>query len=421
MIKITSDKTFKKKNALEIDGKIEKTVKKIISDVKAYGDSAITKYTNKFDGVKLGHKNFKVASKEISDAYAKVSDSFLTAIRTSIKNIRNYHEKQKTDEWFETMPDDVVLGQRNIPIDRVGIYVPGGMVCYPSSVVMNAIPAKIAGVKEIVMLTPPKKDGISPYILVAAAESGISEIYQIGGAQGIAALAFGTDTIKKVDKIVGPGNIYVTTAKKLVFGFVGIDRIAGPSEVLIIADETASPKFIAADMLSQAEHDPLASAILVTTSKDIASKVSAEIKRQIKDLSHRNIAEKSIKNNGQIIVVRTIDEAIDIANDIAPEHLEIITQVPQSILSRIRNAGAVFLGPYSPEVVGDYIAGPNHVLPTNGTARFSSALGVYDFVKKQNVIGYTKAALEKARSTIKILADAEKLDAHKKSMEVRFE
>jgi len=402
-----------------------KAVAEIIESVRKNKDKALIKYTKKFDNIGLSVKDLKVTEKEISEAYNQVDKGFIKALKNAIKNITFFHEKQKADEWFETLPNDVVLGVRNNPIRKVGVYVPGGTAAYPSTVLMNIIPAKVAGVEEVIMISPPMKRGkkvtCNPYVLVAAAEVDVSSIYKVGGAHGIAALAFGTPTIPKVDKIVGPGNIYVTLAKKELFGIVGIDKLAGPSDILIIADTDSDARFIAADLLSQAEHDPDAQAILVTDSQDVAAKVTEELEKQVEGLSRKDIIRKSMKNNGAIFVTKDMKQAIDIANRIAPEHLEIMASKPQGILEGISNAGAVFLGPYSPEVVGDYIAGPNHVLPTGGSARFSSPLGVYDFIKKQSIIGYTKPALKEVLPDIKIMASIEGLDAHARSAEIRFE
>lgn len=401
--------------------KEEEAVSAIIKDVSSSGDAALARYTKKFDKATVSSKDLKVKQAEVQAAYKKVNPKFLRALKLAIKNIKAYHARQKEAEWFLTMPDDVVLGMRSLAIERVGLYVPGGVAAYPSSVLMNAIPAKLAGVPEIIMVTPPSKDGsINPYILVAASETGVSSIYKVGGAQAIAALAYGTETIRKVDKIVGPGNTYVTLAKKAVFGTVGIDKLAGPSEVVILADENSEPAFIAADMLAQAEHDPNASSILVTTSSKVAASVIKEISKQAKKLDRKAIALKSINENGKIFVVDELSQATDLVNRIAPEHLEILAASPQKILEDIKNAGAVFLGPYSPAVVGDYLAGPNHVLPTGGSARFSSPLGVYDFMKKQSVIGYTKAGLKAVKDDLKILAEVEGLDAHARAVDVRF-
>ncbi len=427
MIKIYSGNEIDKKvqkivsQDLFFDRKKEEQVRAIIDDVRTGGDAALIKYGKKFDGVTLKTNEIKVTSKEINDAYKAVSDDYLKTLKTAIKNITSYHKRQKADEWFETLPDDVVLGMRNIPIDSVGVYVPGGTATYPSSVLMNVIPAKVAGVKDIVMVTPPQKGGkCSPHVLVAAAEVGVGNIFKVGGCQAIAALAFGTETIPRVDKIVGPGNIYVTLAKKAVYGQVGIDKLAGPSDILIIADEDSEPEFIAADMLSQAEHDPDSMAILVSTSMPVARKTLKEISKQIGKLKRSKIARSSMDKNGAIFVVEGLKKAVEISNRIAPEHLEILSGLPQNLLEKIRNAGAVFLGPHSPVVVGDYMAGPNHVLPTSGSARFSSPLSVYDFIKKQSIVGYTKPALRSILPDIKIFADVEGLDAHARSAEIRF-
>jgi len=410
------------------DKKKEEAVREIVDEVRSDGDRALIKYTKKFDGVTLTKGGLKVTSKEINEAYKSVSDDYLRALKTAVKNITQYHRRQKADEWFETLPDDVVLGMRNIPIDSVGVYVPGGTAAYPSSVLMNAIPAQVAGVKEIVMATPPmpagrqvhKEGKCNPHTLVAAAEIGVGNIYKIGGVQAIAALAFGTETVPRVDKIVGPGNMYVTLAKKYVYGQTGIDKLAGPSDIVIIADEDSEAEFIAADMLSQAEHDPDSMAVLISTSMEVAKKTARELEKQIRNLGRKKIARTSIDRNGCIIVVDSLKKAVEMSNRIAPEHLEILSSPPQNILEKIRNAGAVFLGPHSPVVVGDYIAGPNHVLPTMGSSRFSSPLSVYDFIKKQSILGYTKPALKAVLKDIKVFAEVEGLDAHAKSAEIRF-
>jgi len=427
MIKIYTgtdiDKKVKKivSGEMLFDRKKEETVRAIMDDVRTSGDKALFKYTKKFDGVSIKADEIKVTSKEINEAYKSVEDQYLRTLKTAVRNITSYHKRQKADEWFETLPNDVILGMRNIPIDKVGVYVPGGTASYPSSVLMNIIPAQAAGVQDIVMVTPPDKDGkCDPYVLVAAAEVGVGNIFKVGGCQAIAALAFGTETIPKVDKIVGPGNIYVTIAKKMVFGYVGIDKLAGPSDILVIADEDSEPEFIAADMLSQAEHDPDSTAILVTTSMSVARKTVKEITKQIKKLKRIKIAKASIEKNGAIFVVDGLKKAVEISNRIAPEHLEILSGPPQNILEKISNAGAVFLGPHSPVVVGDYIAGPNHVLPTSGAARFSSPLSVYDFIKKQSIVGYTKPALRSILPDIKVFTEVEGLDAHGRSAEIRF-
>lgn len=392
----------------------EKVVREIVKDVRESGDRALFKYTRKYDRVELAADELRVSDDEIKKAYKKVKEVFFDSLTKAVQNITAYHRKQKSDEWFETLPLDVVLGQRLIPLDRVGVYIPGGRAIYPSSVLMNVIPAKVAGVKEIIIVSPPP---ISPYVLVAAAEVGVNSIYRVGGAQAIAALAYGTKTIPQVDKIVGPGNVYVTLAKKEVFGAVGIESLAGPSDVLIIADGDADAEFIAADLLAQAEHDPLSSAILATNSSALIGKVEKEIKCQSPKLSRKKIIDQA---EIVLLLVESIHQAVDIANRIAPEHLELEIGSPQRALEKIKNAGAIFLGPHSPVAVGDYIAGPSHVLPTGGTARFSSPLGVYDFVKHQSIIGYTKPALKNVWKDVKLLAEIEGLDGHARSIDVRF-
>lgn len=363
-----------------------------------------------------------MTKEEIAQAYDLVDESLVEIIRKAKENIRIYHEKQKQYSWFDSKPDGTMLGQKVTALQRVGVYVPGGKAVYPSSVLMNVIPAKVAGVEEIVMVTPPGKDGkINPNTLVAANEAGVDVVYKVGGAQAIAALAYGTDSIPKVDKIVGPGNIYVALAKKAVYGHVSIDSIAGPSEILVIADETANPRYVAADLLSQAEHDELASAILVTTSETLAKEVSKQVEVFVEELSRTEIMKKSLENYGYILVADTMEEVIDIANEIASEHLEIMTANPYDVMMRVRNAGAIFIGEYSSEPLGDYFAGPNHVLPTNGTAKFFSPLGVDDFIKKSSIIAYSKEALEAIHSDIEQFAEAEKLTAHANSIKVRFE
>ena len=403
----------------------EKAVRRIIDAVASFGDKALVKLSKRFDGVSIKPKEFRVGQKEIEDAYRAVSGKYISSLKVAIANIRSFHEKQNIDQWFETLPEDVVMGLRSIPLDKVGIYVPGGTASYPSSVLMNAIPASIAGVSEIIMVTPPMKKGgkaaVNPHVLVAAAEVGLNQIYKIGGAQAVAALAYGTVTIPKVDKIVGPGNTYVTIAKKLVYGAVGIDKLAGPSDVVIIADDESEPEFIAADLLSQAEHDVDSKVTLICTSTKVARRVKQEMSKQLKGLKRKQIITKVLKSNSAIFIVDDMRKAVEITNMIAPEHLEIFAASPQKILEKIKNAGAVFLGPYSPVAVGDYIAGPNHVLPTDGASRFSSPLGVYDFVKKQSVLGYTKAALRNVWKDIKLLAEVEGLDAHARAVDVRFE
>ncbi|ABK60551.1 MULTISPECIES: histidinol dehydrogenase [Clostridium] len=396
-------------------------VDEIIKDVRENGDKAVNKYTNQFDCRYINSQNIKVTEEEIKKAYALVDKNFIEAIKKAKENIFFYHEKQKRNSWIVTKEDGVILGQQIRPLDSVGIYVPGGTAAYPSSVMMNTIPAKVAGVKKIVMVTPPLKDGsINPNILVAAKVAGVDEIYKVGGAQGVAALAFGTESIGKVDKIVGPGNIYVAMAKRSVYGYVDIDMIAGPSEILVIADEDNDPKFIAADLMSQAEHDELASSTLVTTSNDLAIKVKEELQKQIRKLSRKSIIEKSLKNYGAILVVENLKEAIDMANVVAPEHLEVLVKEPFSMLGEIKNAGSIFLGKFAPEPLGDYMAGPNHVLPTNGSAKFFSPLSVDDYIKKSSYLYYSENALKKVKDDIVTIAKTEGLTAHANSIEVRF-
>lgn len=394
----------------------------IIRDVKTRGDAAVFEYTKQFDKADLCAQNIRVTDAEIKEAYGQVDAKLLEVIRRSMENIRIYHEKQRQYGWFDTTADGTILGQKVTPLASAGIYVPGGRAAYPSSVLMNTVPAKVAGVDKIVMVTPPGADGrVNPATLVAAHEAGAHEIYKVGGAQAIAALAFGTASIPKVDKIVGPGNIYVALAKKAVYGHVSIDSIAGPSEILVIADETANPRFVAADLLSQAEHDELASAILVTTSETLAAQVSDAVEEFMTHLSRRNILEKSLENYGYILIADDLDAAVAIANDIASEHLEIVTKNPFEVMTKIKNAGAIFLGEYSSEPLGDYFAGPNHILPTNGTAKFFSPLGVDDFVKKSSIIYYSKEALESVKDDIIRFAESEYLTAHANSIQVRFE
>lgn len=400
----------------------ESRVLEILEHVKNEKDQAVFDYTKQFDGADITADTITVTKEEIAQAYDLVDESLVEIIRKAKENIRIYHEKQKQYSWFDSKPDGTMLGQKVTALQRVGVYVPGGKAVYPSSVLMNVIPAKVAGVEEIVMVTPPGKDGkINPNTLVAANEAGVDVIYKVGGAQAIAALAYGTDSIPKVDKIVGPGNIYVALAKKAVYGHVSIDSIAGPSEILVIADETANPRYVAADLLSQAEHDELASAILVTTSKTLAKEVSKQVEVFVEELSRTEIMKKSLENYGYILVADTMEEVIDIANEIASEHLEIMTANPYDVMMRVRNAGAIFIGEYSSEPLGDYFAGPNHVLPTNGTAKFFSPLGVDDFIKKSSIIAYSKEALEAIHSDIEQFAEAEKLTAHANSIKVRFE
>ena len=399
------------------------SVNEILANVKENGDKAVFEYTAKFDGATITADTLRVTDEEIAKAYDEIEDKELvTIIRKAIENIKDHHEKQLRQSWFSSREDGVMLGQKITPLERVGVYVPGGKAAYPSSLLMNVVPAKVAGVDEIVMVTPPGKDGkINPTTLVAAKEAGVDTILKVGGAQAVAALAYGTESIKKVDKIVGPGNIFVALAKKSVYGHVGIDSIAGPSEVMVIADETANPRYVAADLLSQAEHDELASSILVTTSKELAQKVSAEVDGFVEILSRKEIITKSLDNFVYILLVDTMDEAVDVANEIASEHLEIVTKDPFNTMTKIRNAGAIFLGEYSSEPLGDYFAGPNHVLPTNGTAKFFSPLNVDDFMKKSSIIYYSKEALEPVSSDVIKFANAEGLTAHANSIKVRFE
>ena len=400
----------------------ESRVLEILEHVKNEKDQAVFDYTKQIDGADITADTITVTKEEIAQAYDLVDESLVEIIRKAKENIRIYHEKQKQYSWFDSKPDGTMLGQKVTALQRVGVYVPGGKAVYPSSVLMNVIPAKVAGVEEIVMVTPPGKDGkINPNTLVAANEAGVDVVYKVGGAQAIAALAYGTDSIPKVDKIVGPGNIYVALAKKAVYGHVSIDSIAGPSEILVIADETANPRYVAADLLSQAEHDELASAILVTTSETLAKEVSKQVEVFVEELSRTEIMKKSLENYGYILVADTMEEVIDIANEIASEHLEIMTANPYDVMMRVRNAGAIFIGEYSSEPLGDYFAGPNHVLTTNVTAKFFSPLGVDDFIKKSSIIAYSKEALEAIHSDIEQFAEAEKLTAHANSIKVRFE
>lgn len=399
------------------------SVNAILANVKENGDKALFQYTKDFDKADINASNIKVTEEEIKGAYDRLENHELVqVIRKSLKNIKEYHEKQKQYSWFDSKPDGSILGQKVTPLSRVGVYVPGGKAAYPSSVLMNVIPAKVAGVEQIVMVTPPGKDGkVNPNTLVAANEAGVDVIYKVGGAQAIAALAYGTESIAKVDKIVGPGNIYVALAKKAVFGYVSIDSVAGPSEILVLADETANPRYVAADLLSQAEHDELASAILVTTSEELANKVSEYVDMFVSKLKRKEILQKSLDNYGYILVTDTMQAAIDTANDIASEHLEIVTKNPFDTMTRIKNAGAIFLGENSSEPLGDYFAGPNHVLPTNGTAKFFSPLSVDDFIKKSSIISYSREALEPLSEDIQKFAKAEGLTAHANSIRVRFE
>ena len=429
MIKITDANSnvgkeyleFLKKRSEDVQKDVSIIVDKILEDVKARGDDAIIEYTQRFDSKFVTVENIMVTDVEIQNAYKMVEQDFLDAIKLAKKNVLEFHEKQKRNAWMMTKEKGVILGQTVRGLESVGIYVPGGTASYPSSVIMNAIPAKVAGVENLVMVTPPLKDGsINPHILVAADIAGVDKIYKVGGAQAIAGLAFGTEKISKVDKIVGPGNIYVAMAKKSVFGFVAIDMIAGPSEILIIADEFANEKFIAADLMSQAEHDVLASAMLITTSKELAQKVVCELEAQVEDMSRCEIIKESLEKYGVILITQNLKESIDLANKIAPEHLEVMLRDPFNYLGDIKNAGSIFLGEYAPEPLGDYVAGPNHVLPTSGTAKFFSPLSVDDFIKKSSYIYYTKDALHEVKKEIVKLTEVEGLSAHGNSIKVRF-
>ena len=403
-------------------GQYEASVKEILDKVKEEKDAAVFAYAAKFDGAELTADTIEVTEAEMEEAYAQVDDTLLAVIRKAKDNIESYHAKQRQNSWFDSKPDGTILGQKITPLHRVGVYVPGGKAVYPSSVLMNVMPAKVAGVDEIIMVTPPGKDGkVSPNTLVAAKEAGVDKIYKVGGAQAIAALAYGTESIPKVDKIVGPGNIYVALAKKAVYGHVSIDSIAGPSEILVVADETANPRYVAADLLSQAEHDELASAILVTTSEKLAHEVSDQVDGFLKELSRAEIISKSLDNYGYILLADTMEDVIDVANEIASEHLEIQTKNPFEVMTKIRNAGAIFIGEYASEPLGDYFAGPNHILPTNGTAKFFSPLSVDDFIKKSSIISYSREALQKVHKDIESFAKAEQLTAHANSIHVRFE
>lgn len=403
-------------------GAFEQSVKEIVERVKAEGDQALFAYTDQFDHVRLDRDTIRVTDAEIEEAYHMVSQDLLSVIRKALANIRSYHEKQKKASWFDSQETGILLGQKISPLERAGVYVPGGKAVYPSSVLMNILPAKVAGVKEVVMVTPPGPDGkISPNTLVAAHEAGADVIYKVGGAQAIAALAYGTETIPRVDKIVGPGNIFVALAKKAVYGQVGIDSIAGPSEIVVLADGTANPRFVAADLLSQAEHDEMASAILVTTSMDLAERVSEEAEAFTQKLSREKIIRASLNQHGYILVVDSLLEGIETVDAIAPEHLEIVTESPFDVMTRVHHAGAIFLGPSSSEPLGDYFAGPNHILPTGGTARFFSPLSVEDFVKKSSIIYYSQEALRAVHKDIETFAKAEGLTAHANSIAARFE
>ena len=403
-------------------GKFESAVAEILAKVKSEGDEALFAYTKQFDKVEINKGTIRVIEEEIKEAYDTIDPALLDVIRKALVNIRTYHEKQIQNSWFTSTTNGTMLGQKVTPLNRVGVYVPGGKAVYPSSVLMNIVPAKVAGVPHIVMTTPPGKDGkVCASTLVAAREAGADEIYKVGGAQAVGALAYGTESIPKVDKIVGPGNIFVALAKKAVYGYVSIDSIAGPSEILVLADETANPRYVAADLLSQAEHDELACAILITTSREFADKVDQEVKGFVEVLSRKEIIQKSLDNFGYILIAEDMDEAIEAANEIAPEHMEIVTANPFEDMMKVKNAGAIFIGEYSSEPLGDYFAGPNHVLPTNGTAKFFSALSVDDFIKKSSIVYYSKAALRDIHKDIVQFATSEQLTAHANSIAVRFE
>ena len=403
-------------------GKFESAVAEILAKVKSEGDKALFAYTKQFDKVEINKDTIRVTEEEIKEAYDTIDPALLDVIRKALVNIRTYHEKQIQNSWFTSTTNGTMLGQKVTPLNRVGVYVPGGKAVYPSSVLMNIVPAKVAGVPHIVMTTPPGKDGkVCASTLVAAREAGADEIYKVGGAQAVGALAYGTESIPKVDKIVGPGNIFVALAKKAVYGYVSIDSIAGPSEILVLADETANPRYVAADLLSQAEHDELACAILITTSREFADKVDQEVKGFVEVLSRKEIIQKSLDNFGYILIAEDMDEAIEAANEIAPEHMEIVTANPFEDMIKVKNAGAIFIGEYSSEPLGDYFAGPNHVLPTNGTAKFFSALSVDDFIKKSSIVYYSKAALRDIHKDIVQFATSEQLTAHANSIAVRFE
>lgn len=400
----------------------ESTVNEIIENVRENKDRAIFEYTKKFDRFELNAENIKVTKEEIAYAYTQMDEKLIEVIKRAAANIRDFHAKQLRNSWFDAKEDGTILGMKITPIEKAGVYVPGGKAAYPSSVLMNVIPAKVAGVKEIIMVTPPGATGrVNPGTLVAADIAGVDTIYKVGGAQAIAALAFGTQSIPKVDKITGPGNIFVALAKKAVYGYVSIDSIAGPSEVLVLADETANYKYVAADLLSQAEHDELASAILITTSEQLAEKVAEQVHVYTKQLSRTEIMEKSLENYGYILVAENMKQAIDTVNEIASEHLEILTKNPFDVMTKIKNAGAIFLGEYSSEPLGDYFAGPNHILPTNGTAKFFSPVNVDDFIKKSSIISYSREALEAVHKDIELFAESEGLTAHANSIKVRFE
>ena len=403
-------------------GSYEAAVREILAKIQKEGDRALFAYTKKFDRAEITEQNVRVTEEEIREAYETVDPALVDVIRKSLVNIRSYHEKQKQNSWFTSSEDGTMLGQKVTPLEKVGVYVPGGKAVYPSSVLMNIVPAKVAGVDRIIMTTPPGPDGkVNPSTLVAANEAGADEIYKAGGAQAIGALAYGTQSIPKVDKIVGPGNIFVALAKKAVYGHVSIDSIAGPSEILVLADDSANPRFVAADLLSQAEHDELASAILITTSRELAEKVSCEVDEFVKRLSRKEIIQKSLDQFGYILLAETMDQAVEAANAIASEHMEIVTRNPFEVMMKVRNAGAIFIGEYSSEPLGDYFAGPNHVLPTNGTAKFFSPLSVDDFIKKSSIVYYSREALKKIHKDVEQFAASEQLTAHANSIAVRFE
>ena len=403
-------------------GSYEAAVREILAKIQEEGDRALFAYTKKFDRAEITEQNVQVTEEEIREAYEAVDPDLVDVIRKSLVNIRSYHEKQKQNSWFTSSEDGTMLGQKVTPLEKVGGYVPGGKAVYPSSVLMNIVPAKVAGVDRIIMTTPPGPDGkVNPSTLVAAKEAGADEIYKAGGAQAVAALAYGTESIPKVDKIVGPGNIFVALAKKAVYGHVSIDSIAGPSEILVLADDSANPRFVAADLLSQAEHDELASAILITTSRELAEKVSSEVDEFVKKLSRKDIIQKSLDQFGYILLAETMDQAVEAANAIASEHMEIVTRNPFEVMMKVRNAGAIFIGEYSSEPLGDYFAGPNHVLPTNGTAKFFSPLSVDDFIKKSSIVYYSRKALKKIHKDVEQFAASEQLTAHANSIAVRFE
>lgn len=420
-MEIVTANQFKRKRTFEpMQQTIDEAVFNIIQDVRKNKDRAVKQYTKQFDQVDI--TNFLASDKELQEAFTMVDDQFLKAIERAIENITTFHQEQKEKSWFITKDDDVMIGQQIQPIEKVGIYIPGGKAAYPSTVIMNAVPAKIAGVKNISLITPPQKDGsINPYVLVAAQLTGVDRIYKVGGAQAIAALAYGTETIEPVDKIVGPGNDYVARAKKFVYGDVAIDMIAGPSEICIIADESAPVDYVAADLLSQAEHDEAAEALCITMDETLAKNIQTEVNRQKETLERRAIIDRSLKQNGQIVITKDLNEAFILANEIAPEHLQLMIKDAALYINRIKHAGAIFIGNYSPEPLGDYLAGPNHTLPTNSTARFASPLGVYDFIKRSSIIHYSKQALMKEADHIMMLAEKEQLTAHKASIAKRKE